>query len=308
MKFLMPLFFVLLFIPCTLRAQVFDGYTSAVSKKAVKSIEYIASSIISDSFTPMTGYSSGDSVYTASPSLFTADRLYDSPKIKGRDFLGAALGAGWGRAINDRLMGYVIMAGMGLSGNMEMETYGSTYSSLGNETEYSLFHLSAGAGYTLYKIDFLSLQVYAGLHAQYYSAEIKTDPVPWTAYTVSNTTSGSGLLFGVSGGAAASFSIWNNFFITPYFLYIQNFNRASMTADLELSGMIPASYSEKFNIPPLSSWMTGLSIGYKNDSGFSFSLSAGGLISSLTGFGSKSSSDGLELKSIVLVFTYTRGD
>lgn len=302
------LFVTLIFVPVVLKAQVFTDYTPDVSEKAVKSIEYIASSVISDAFTPMTWFTNGEDVYTAAPALFTADPLNSDPEIKSDNFKGAALGAGWGRALSDSTIVYFIAAGMAMKGDMEMKTYGDSYGALGNSTDFNLLHVTTGAGHAFYTNEFVSLLAYAGLHAQYYSAEIKTDPVTWTSYTVNNTTSGSGLLYGISGCAAFSFKIAGSFIATPYILYMRNFNSASMKADLELSGALPLSGSEKLDLTPVSAWMTGLSLGFKNDEGFTFSLSVGSLISSLTGYGSKASGGGLELKSLVLVFSYNTGN
>ncbi len=186
---------------------------------------------------------------------------------------------------------------------MKMETYGDT--TLSNDTEYMLFNVSGGAGYKIFRNDFVSIPVYLGLNLQYFSTEFICDPVTNGIYTINNTTSGSGLLAGMSGGIAASFRIFSSFIITPYYLYLQNFNSGSMKAEFKLSSAgFPVTESARFDLDPVSAGMFGLNIGYKNDSGFSFSVALGSLISSLTGYGSKASDNGLEIKTIVLVFSY----
>lgn len=294
---------LILLVPATLNAQFAATYDPGISRKAVESIEYVAASIISDSFSPMTSYTSGDTLYSVVPAGFKADRLCDDPDIKSDNLYGTSLGAGCGYALTDELMIYGIIAGMGISGKMKMETYGDT--TLSNDTEYMLFNVSGGAGYKIFRNDFVSIPVYLGLNLQYFSTEFICDPVTNGIYTINNTTSGSGLLAGMSGGIAASFRIFSSFIITPYYLYLQNFNSGSMKAEFKLSSAgFPVTESARFDLDPVSAGMFGLNIGYKNDSGFSFSVALGSLISSLTGYGSKASDNGLEIKTIVLVFSY----
>jgi hypothetical protein len=308
MKYFCSAMLLILLAPAALNAQFAATYDPGISRKAVESIEYIAASIISDSFSPMTRYSTGDTFYSVVPAGFEADRLWDDPEINGENFYGASLGAGCGYAITGELMAYVILAGMGIRGNMEMNTYGDVYGSLSNDSEYMLLNISGGAGYDIFRNNFVSIPVYLGLNLQYFSAEFTCDPVSYTSgvtYTVNNTTSGSGLLAGMSGGIAASFRVFSSFIITPYYLYLQNFNSGSMKAEFKLSSAgLPVTESARFDLDPVSAGMFGLNIGYKNESGFSFSIALGSLISSLTGYGSKASDNGLEIKTIVLIFSY----
>jgi len=302
---------VFILIPLSLAAQNFP-YNPDLSDKAVNSIEDIAASLISDSFSPMTHFSAGDTVISAAPAYFTADMLMKDPDIKGDNFKGAAFGAGAGHALTDDLMLYFSGSGIKMSGDLKYAGYGEQFGIVKNSADYTLVSLLGGFGYDLINNDIFSIPVYFGADIQYYSAEINSDQITWTdvqTYNVTMKTSGKGFLGGVSGGIAASAKIFNIIKITPYFLYIHNFNGTEMTADIQLQDtgfmFLPVSLKQSFDIDPVSAGMAGLNLGYINDeSGYSFSVAWGSLISSLSGFGSKASYNGVEMKSFVLIFTY----
>jgi hypothetical protein len=201
---------------------------------------------------------------------------------------------------------------MKMSGDLKYAGYGEQFGTVKNSTNYTLVSLLGGCGYDLINDDIFSITVYFGADIQYYSAEINSDQITWTdvqTYNVTMQTSGKGFLAGVSGGIAASAKIYNRVKITPYFLYIHNFNSAEMTADVKLQDttpMIPpVSLKHSFDVNPVSAGMAGLNLGYIDDeSGFSVSAAWGSLISSLSGFGSKASSNGVEMKSFIIIFTY----
>jgi len=305
MRFLLT---VILLLPVSLAAQSFP-YSSDYTEKAVQSIEDITAALISDSFSPMTHYSEGNRTYSVTPSYFTVDRVMEDPDVECKDFRGGALGAGGGYALTDDLMAYVILAGLKMNGDMEYAAYGDTFPVIKSSGDYSLVSILGGGGYDLLNNDIFSIPVYFGAQVQYYSAEIKSDPVSWTSgltYDVDMKTSGSGILYGVSGGIAVSAKIYNKVKITPYLLYIHNFNSTELDseASLEIGGVPVGSQKFSLDVEPLSAYMTGLNIGYIDDSGFSFSVALGSMLSSLTGYGSAASSNGVDMKSVVLIFAY----
>ena len=302
---------IILLITSALAAYSFP-YDSAYSEKAVNSIEDISASIISDSFSPMTHYSAGDKVFSAVPAYFTIDRIMKDPDIDGKDLKGGAFGAGGGYALTDQFMAYCIIAGLKISGDLQYPAYGEQLDVIKSSGDYSLFNALAGFGYDLFSDDVFSIPVYFGANLQYYSAELKSDPVSWTdllmnTYTVDMETSGDGFLYGVSGGIAVSAKIYSKVKITPYLLYIHNFNSADMNAEASLANSNPLlSGKEKFklDVEPVSAFMTGLNVGYIGDSGFSASVALGSMLSSLTGYGSRASANGVEMKSFVLILSY----
>jgi len=305
MRFLIVICF-LVFVP--LAAQSFP-YSSDATEKAVKSIEDISASIISDSFSPMTHYSGGEATCSVTPSYFTVDRIMEDPDVDCKDFSGGALGAGGGYALTDDFMAYVILAGMKMSGDMEYAAYGDVFPVIKSSGDYSLVSLFGGGGYDLLNNDIFSIPVYFGAQVQYYSVDIKSDPVTWTfgpTYDVDMKTSGSGMLYGVSGGAAVSVKILKKLKITPYFLYIHNFNSTDLDseASLEISGVPIGSQKFSLDVDPVSAYMTGLNIGYIGDSGFSFSVALGSMLTSLAGYGSEASANGVDMKSVVVILSY----
>jgi hypothetical protein len=311
MRFLLT---VLLLLPVSLAAQTFP-YNSDLSEKAVNSIEDIAASLISDSFSPMTHFSTGDTVISAVPAYFSVDMLMKDPDIEGDNFTGTAFGAGAGHALTDNLMLYFAGSGMKMSGDLKYAGYGEQFGTVKNSADYTLISLLGGCGYDLISDDIFSIPVYFGANIQYYSAELKTETISWTdpsltTYDVDMRTSGNGFLAVISGGIAVSAKIYNKFRITPYFLYIQNFNKTDITSEIDIQNNNPIfpgiSQKHKLDIAPVSAGMAGLNIGWISESGFSVSVAMGSLLSSLTGYGSTASANGVEMKSIVMIFSYSR--
>jgi len=113
-------------------------------------------------------------------------------------------------------------------------------------------------------------------------------------------TMGNGMLAGVTGGIAVSLKLLGKLKITPYYLYIRNFTGAEMEA--EVMGL-PIPEKHGIDVPPLSAGLAGLGFGFASASKFSFSLSAGTLLSSLLGVGTRTGANGVRLKSLVLVFS-----
>jgi len=305
------IFLILLLIPAVLSAQDFP-YDSECSEKVVRSIEDISASIISDSFSPMTHYSAGNTTLSAVPSYFTADRLMEDPDVDGKDFRGGALGGGFGYAVTDDFMAYFIAAGMKMNGDLEYKAFGKEFGTVKSSGSYSLVSLLGGCGFDFLDNGTFSIPVYLGAQVQYFSADWESDQLSWTdqlsnEYSAEVEMTGSGFLYGISGGIALSAKIFDKVKITPYFLYIHNFNEGEMKADASLTSenpLLSGAEKYKFDVEPVSAFMTGLNIGYIGDSGFSASVALGSMISSLTGYGSQASANGVEMKSFVLILSY----
>jgi hypothetical protein len=301
------LIFIILFIPAIATAQVPD--TSSVTEKAVNSIEDIAASIISDSFNPMTHYSKGDKSFYFVPGWFKADRVMEDPDVDADGFTGMSLGTGGGYALNDRLMTYIILAGMKMEGELRAPFYGTDTGNIPGNFDYSLVSLLGGAGYDIFKNDFISVPVYFGANIQHYSAKLVPMTVDWDSgagsFLIDSTIKGSGFLLGMSGGIALSLKIYDFVKITPYFIYMQNLNKAKMEAEITNNTNPLLSGKQSFDVDPVSSGMLGLNMGVISEGGFSFTVSAGSMISSMMGFGNKATSNGVDMKSVILIFGYS---
>jgi len=299
--------FIIIIIPAITAAQVPD--TSSVTKKAVNSIEDIAASIISDSFNPMTHYSKGDKSFYFVPGWFKADRVMEDPDIEADDFTGISLGAGGGYALSDRLMTYIILAGMKMEGDLTAPFYGSDSGNIKSSFYYSLVSILGGAGYDIFKNNYISVPVYLGANIQHYSAELIPETVDWPppipTTSVDSKISGSGFLLGMSGGIALSLKIYDFIKVTPYFIYMQNLNKGKMKAEITNNDNPLFSGKQSFDIDPVSAGMLGLIMGIISEGGFSFSVLAGSMISSMLGFGNKATSNGVDMKSVVLILGYS---
>jgi len=308
MKFIM---IIMIFFPVILAAQVFP-YSTALSGKAVNAIESISASIISDSFSPMTHFSEGNTTFSVVPAYFKITRFTEDAEITGEDFSGKAFGAGCGYSVSDDLMLYFIFSGLKMDGDLEFATYNEQFGVMKSSVDYTFTSIMGGGGYDLLNNDTFSIPVYFGGQIQYYSSELDFDPVTWNdffTYTVDMKTSGDGFLYGVSGGIALSAKIYDRIKITPYFLYIHNFNSGNLNSDIaqsnSFSPILNSKSKLKVDVDPVSSKIVGLNVGFVSRSGFSCSVALGSLISSLTGYGSKASEKGIEMKSIIVILSYS---
>lgn len=282
---------------------------SDISKDAVSGLTNISSSIISDSFSPMTHYSKGD--YTASlvPAYFSVKRLSDSGELRSDDLKGMAGGIGAGYALNGRLMTYAIFTGMAMNGEVTSKDF-PDYTA---DTDYSLYSLAAGMGFDILDLSSWSLPVYLGFILQRYDIEIipPSYQTAWMTWTLAASVkiTGSDFLYGPTAAVALSGQFMDYLRITPYFLYYRSINKPELTARVKAASSLPLSpdVSEdyNFNIDEINASMFGLTFTYISSDSLSFSLSAGGLISSGSGFYNEKFLDGLEMTSIVIVITYS---
>jgi len=150
-----------------------------MTKKAINGIANVASSIISDSFTPMTHYTPGDFTVTLVPSYFDISRIYDDPELSGQNLKGGAVGFGCGYALNKRVMFYSIFSSLFSTGSIKGEFIESSPSTT-VDTKYSLYSFNSGAGFDILESNKWSIPVCAGISIQRYSADLNLP-----AFTVS---------------------------------------------------------------------------------------------------------------------------
>ncbi len=276
------------------------------SSRAIDGISNIASSIISDSFVPMTHYKGGDINISAVPAYFRVDRAYDSPGVSGDDLSGYAAGLGAGYAHSSRLMFYGIAGFMRITGGLESAFYtGLTDESFKMDTEYSVFSLNAGAGYDLVESGSFSIPVYLGLSFQYYSGSGKLPSYSAFNSTASLSIESSGLLAGISAGIAPSYKLMDTFVFTPYFLYTFSFNSAESEARTELRGTISQRDEHSLGTSPFRKGMIGFAFTWKSSRSLSFSVSAGGWIRDAGSWYNDEFLNGLEMKSAVVAVSYS---
>jgi hypothetical protein len=154
-----------------IRAQVWDKNPT---EAAVQGIINVTSSIISDSFTPMTHYDEGDWNVTLVPAYFKVSRVFDDPDLRGDDLKGWALGFGGGYALSDRWLLYGIFAAMRIEG----EVYDRDYADFRVDTTYTLYSLNAGFGFDIIGGDSKwSIPLFFGISMERYSADIGLPPI-----------------------------------------------------------------------------------------------------------------------------------
>jgi hypothetical protein len=291
--------FILLF-SLSIFAQQWD---SSVAEKGVDGIANVASSIIADSFVPMTHYNHEDLVITLVPAYFDIQKAYDDPEVGGKDLTGysAALGAGY--ALSDRCMAYGVLAHMNIKGDME----GKFYPELSNEkyrlkTDYSLTALYGGMGFDLLGDNStLSIPIYAGVFVERYDVSLSLPEESGYRVTADDT----GYLYGGSLAVALSWKIMEMFKLTPYYLYSISFNKPEITAKASTSVPFPYTKSQTMTMDRVNAGMAGLALTWMTTDAFSVSVSLGGWLTSQTGWYNEKFLDGLEMKSIVVALSYT---
>lgn len=278
---------------------------SELTEDAVQGIENVTASIISDSFTPMTHYSKGDYVFSLVPAYFEVNRLFDESELEGDDLNGYALGFGGGYALSDRFMLYGIFAGL----NMEGDIYSEEFPDYKAGAEYSMYAFLAGLGFDIIDLSGWSVPLYLGLCVQRYDAEIIPPSFSFSSLTAEVKVTGSGLLYGPTAGIAVSKELFSILRVTPYFLMLWNMNKPELTA--EATARVPPffEYKDKYKLEmeEVRTSMFGLNITYLSTESLSFSVSAGGLISSGTNYYNEKFLGGLDMMSIVIAISYSGG-
>ncbi len=304
------LVFTISLIFCTTSLFAQFTWDSAPAEHAVDGIGNVASSIISDSFTPMTHYSRGQWTLSAVPAWCQIDRAYDDPGIDGDDLKGYGLGAGGGYAIDERWMIYCIASYMNINGGLKGNLSGNAYPKISADADYDLYSLLLGGGFDLAGGSRRwSVPVYAGIYMQYYDARISfpryVNAAP--AFTVDIDVTGNGTLFGLTGGIAPSCEILEKIRVTPYYLVMTSFNRPELKGKVTESSGIPVTVTTDLRMERVFASMVGLCLTYMTDGALSFSFNVGGILSSSTGYYNEKFLNGLRMKSVVMAVTYRGG-
>lgn len=300
--------FFLLALPISpARAQIYDqGLADGMAAKGIDGIRNVASSVISDSFTPMTHYSEGNGTLTFVPAWFKIRKAYDDPEVSGKDLKGGAAAFGGAYAVSDRLLFYGIVSWLGMEGGLRGKLYGDTFDEINVDAKYNLYSFHAGLGYDLIQGGRWSAPFSAGLFLERYDVRLRFPTVSTFAGSVDMGVKGSGILFGYSVSAAISREFMDRFRVTPYFLFMMSFNRPEMESSAVITP-IPGKQTAAFKTGKIMAGMLGLSISYLAGDSLSLSLSAGGLLTSSTGFYNKTFLDGLDMMSIVMAISYSWG-
>jgi hypothetical protein len=281
-------------------------WDSGLSGKAVKGVMNVTSSIISDSFIPMTHYSAGELNLVAVPAYFTISRAFDDPDLRGDDLKGWAAALGAGYALDDRLMVYGIVSALHIGGTIEARDYDNyTF-----DVDYTLLAANAGAGYDLIPGGSTwSVPVFAGVSLQRYRADVTLSPLnSGYADPLNVTIDGEGFLYAVTAGCAVSKTLFDRIRVTPYFLYIYGINRPQLTAHAS-QYIAPFTYTADYDLTPgrVNNGMAGLALTLLSKKDWSLSASFGGILTSSTGWYNRHFLDGLTMKSIVVAASYRAG-
>ncbi|HMB20651.1 MAG TPA: hypothetical protein VKQ10_06255, partial [Spirochaetota bacterium] len=231
---IVPVLIILFTIP----AFAVDIVDTSAAEKGVDGIANVASSIIADSFVPMTHYNDEDLVVTLVPAYFDIQKAYDDPEVEGKDLTGysAALGAGY--ALSDRCMAYGVLAHMNIKGDMKGKFYPELISTdeLTMATDYSLTALYGGLGFDLLDDNStFSIPVYAGIFVERYDVSVSIPETNNVKFNADDT----GYLYGGSLAVALSWKIMEMFKLTPYYLYSISFNKPEITGTAQNTTFIP---------------------------------------------------------------------
>jgi hypothetical protein len=284
-------------------------WNSGNTEKVIEGVENTATSIITDSFVPMTHYSESNWTVRVVPVGFRVDRAYDEPEIEGEDFYGWGGAVGGGYALTDQLMIYGIFDYVETEGDLKGRVYGDDFDELKTGVEYRTFYIASGAGYDLIKGGRKwSIPVYAGLYTQYYDADLDlpmlVNDLP--PYTIDGTVNGNGYLYGFSGGVALSYHFLDYVKITPYYLINIPFNESEFEAEINHSSY-PSQINEPVKPGKLNTSMLGLNISFDTNRSLSFSIGIGGMVFSQIDSYSRNYLDGLNIKSVAFAVSYNGG-
>jgi hypothetical protein len=287
-----------------------DSFEKEITGKTIDGLMNVSSSIVKDSFVPVTHWQENDFLITFVPAYFQINRAYDDPEVKGRDLKGWATSLGSGYAYNKRLLFYGILAAQKIKGNLYGKMYKDPLPTVEADMNYRLFFFSPGTGFEILPGKWLSIPVYIGPFIQQYKLEVNLPrEADSTGNSIEVNATGSGILYGLSGGFAISAKILDKVKITPYYLYIRSFNKPEADAEIIFTSSLPfppsETQTESLNTENLNASMLGLSATLLSTSNISFSVSIGGYITSETGWYNEKFLNGLQMKSIVLAVTYT---
>ncbi len=287
-------------------------WDQAIVEKAVNGLEAVSSSVVADTFTPMTHYRAGEWSVAAVPAYIIVDRACDDPELEGDGLAGYAGGAGAGYAFTERIMAYVIYAGMRFEGGLRGSGYaGLPLAEYAMDVDYSLHSLFAGAGIDLVGDNARwSVPIFIGASLQRYDVAVdfplSYNIVPFPAYSHEARVTGSGFLYGVTAAVAVSRNL-GCVRVTPYFLYMRSLNTPELEAAVHITEPPTAPFTRDVDAGIVTASMPGLRISCAAGSGWSFFVSAGGFLSSRIAPLGEGLAGGLKVKTIAAGVSYGGG-
>lgn len=238
------------------------------------------------------------------PAYFTVQKAYDDPEINGKDLKGYGAGLGFGYATSDRMLVYGIAAYMHLDGKLSSVFYkGLDSNEYQMKVDYSVIALYTGVGYDLVESNEFSLPLFAGIFIQKYDGKGSLPEISNTRLSVDSSSS----LFGISFGVAPSYTFYDMFRITPYYLFSYNLNKPEATATITntTNPMLPVSFEYDLSTNNVKASMVGLALTWLSSKSVSLSLSLGGWLRNETSWYNKTFLNGLQMKSAVVVVSFS---
>jgi hypothetical protein len=286
-----------------------DSLKKETTEKTIDGMMNVSSSLIKDSFIPITFWQEKNYSITFVPAYFQINRIYDDPEVKGKDLKNWAAGLGGGYAFSEKLLFYGILAFQNIKGTLSGKMYEDPLPVIDVDTNYRSFFFSPGAGYKLFSSKWISLPLYFGPFIMHYKLDVEMPRESSGGNSLEVSASGSEMVYGFSGGFAISFMILDKLKVTPYYLYMRSFNKPHADADITFTTSFPTTtttkHTESLDTENLNSSMIGLSATMISSKNISVSASIGGYITSETSWYNEKFLNGLKMKSIVIAVTYT---
>lgn len=303
------LFLLIYAIPIT--AQEFN-FDKEVSDKVIQSIGDISSSLISNSFSPFTHFNKNEYQFSGAGGFCNVNEIDNKDKIQITILNGGIFATGIGYAVSNKIILYGIFSSMYFEGKIKSNLYGTAYDKINTDVSYFLSTANTGIGYDLYRNSNISIPIFIGLHFQYCTYEFTPESIEWeylsNPYSVKAIISGNNILSGTSGGIAFSFRFFEKYKITPYYLFLMNFNGAvsnvKTTIKQQSSPYFSIENNTEFETENVLIGMTGLSVSAEVFNKLELSASISGLISPEI-FPYQGSEDGLDMFSIIVSFNYS---
>lgn len=257
--------------------------TQELAQKAYEKMENVAIEVIKQSFKPITHMKEESRLYLVTPGFFRVEDLGMGTTLKADNLQGITLGAGMGYVPTDRWLIYGIFSNFSARGTIKGEWVNSM-PDIKADFSLDFQSLFLGGGYELIATPYLSLPVYGGVQLEHYRVDIGGISAPLIGDI---PISGSGFLWGFSGGAALE-TRWKFLSVSPYYLYMYNMNGSEI-----------GSLSYSYGLPAYHGGTMGLNIAIEKDSHWKFGATLANLIPGVT-----SKSLGSDFVSLVCFIAY----
>lgn len=257
--------------------------TQELARNVYVEMENVAIEVIKQSFNPITHMEEGNSLYLVSPGIFKVEDLGLGMTLRAEDLQGITLGAGMGYVPWDRWLIYGIFTNFSARGTIKGE-WVNTMPDISADFSLDFQSLFLGGGYELIATPHLSLPVYGGIQLEHYRVDFGGISIPFVGDV---PISGSGFLWGFSGGAAVE-TRWKFLSVSPYFIYMYNMNASEI-------GYLSYTYG----LPAYQGGTMGLNIAVEKDQHWKFGATLANLIPGVT-----SKSIGSDFVSLVCFISY----